>query len=156
MARLLHGEIEAPGGGELEGGGAAREAVDGDPRVVVLVASTTSISAATVGVPVTVGAEGEAVGGAAGRGWLRPAVVADRGPHVLLGQRVRRVYVAVARDAEPGGVRAAEERRRRVPAVLASHPPPAPHAAVLGRHPRIKNQAFTARIVLHQTTTTNK
>ncbi|RZS15959.1 hypothetical protein BHM03_00047886 [Ensete ventricosum] len=145
MARLLHGEIEAPGGGELKGGGAAREALDGDPRVLALVASTTSISAATVGVPVTVGAEGEAVGGAVGRGWLRPAVVADRGPHVLPGQRVRPVHVAVARDAEPGGVRAAEERRRRrLPAVLASHPPPAPHATVLLRHPRINNQAFTS------------
>lgn len=72
-----------------------------------------------VGVEITVGAEGEPIGGAARGGGLGPAVAVDVGSHVLEGEAVGRVHVAVAREAEAGGVSTAVDHRRRLGAVVA-------------------------------------
>lgn len=75
-----------------------------------------------VGVPVAVGAEGEAVGGAARSGGLGAAVLAGERADMLACQGVGDVDVAVAREAEPGGVGTAVEHRGRLAAVVARRP----------------------------------
>lgn len=70
-------------------------------------------------VEITVRAEGEPVGGAAGGGGLGPAVAADVGAHVLEGEAIGGVHVPVAREAETGGVSTAVDHRRRLGAVVA-------------------------------------
>lgn len=76
-----------------------------------------------VGVPIAVGAECEAVGGAASGGGLGAAVVAGEGADVLAGQRVGGVHVAIAQQAEPSGVGGAVEQRRRLYTVVARQTP---------------------------------
>ena len=80
------------------------------------------LAAAAVPVPpkVAVGAEEGRGGGAAEDGPGGAAVGAERGAGVAGADPVGAVHVAVARQAEPGGVGAAVDRRRRGAAVVAA------------------------------------
>lgn len=87
-------QIEAPSGGEVEGGGASGEGVDGG--------ATVGGGGGAVGVPVAVLAEEEVVGVAAAGDGLRGAVVADLGAEVFPGEGVGGMDVVVAQQAQFG------------------------------------------------------
>uniref|UniRef100_A0A7C8ZKH5 Secreted protein n=1 Tax=Opuntia streptacantha TaxID=393608 RepID=A0A7C8ZKH5_OPUST len=91
---LLGVEIQTPEGGELGGGRAAGEALDGGPVVVAVVR-------VGVGFPVAVLAEEEVVvGETAHRRRLRRAELADLASQVLLREGVGGVHVLIAHQAQ--------------------------------------------------------
>lgn len=92
-----------------------------------------------MGVPVAVLAEVEFVGGAAVGGRGGAAVVADLGAEVLAGEEVGGVDVAVAEEAELGGVAPAVEDGGPVGAEVAGHDGP-----LAGRRPRTGARHFPA------------
>lgn len=106
-------QIEAPSGGEVEGGGASGEGVDGG--------ATVGGGGGAVGVPVAVLAEEEVVCVAAAGDGLRGAVVADLGAEVFPGEGVGGMDVVVAQQAQFGGVGSAVEDGTVLVAVVAGH-----------------------------------
>lgn len=94
-----------------------------------------------MGVPVAVGAEGEAVDGAERGGCGGGAVVAKRSAAMPTGEGVGNMNKGVAGEAKPRRVGAAIEHRRRLAAVVAEgHPlrPPRPNA-VPHLRPNLRN-----------------
>lgn len=93
--------IETPGGGEVEGGGAAGEGVDGDAIV--------GMGTGGVSIGIAIEAEEEVISGAEDGGGLGGAVVAGGRAEVLGGEGVGGVDMAVAEQAELGAVGSAVE-----------------------------------------------
>jgi len=85
-------EIQTPEGGQVGGGGAARETIDGGSIGVPL------------GVAAAVTAEEEAVVAVAEGSGLGCAAVADLGAEMLLGERVGGVDVVIAQQTKLGAV----------------------------------------------------
>ena len=107
--------MEAPSGGELEGGGTAGEA----PHGAAVVGG--GDGGGCMGVGVAVVAKEEVVGGAAGGDGLATAVFADLGADMLSGEGVGRMDVVVAEQAELGRVSSAVYNRNLLIAEIAGH-----------------------------------
>lgn len=89
-------QIDSPSRSELNRRRSAGEPPDGDEATRIRDGG----GVAAVTVPIAAGAQHEAVGGAADGDRPRPAVVADRRPHVLDGEGVGRVHLLVAEQTE--------------------------------------------------------
>ncbi|TVU08582.1 hypothetical protein EJB05_41991, partial [Eragrostis curvula] len=95
---------------------------------------------------VAVGAEEQAPrGGAAEDGPGGAAVGAERRAGVAGADPVGAVHVAVAGEAQPGGVRAAVDRRRRGAALASAPPPPSSASCLLVRAEAAGDEAASLR-----------